>query len=58
MPLGGHRTLRLFLGHSSVSHDQQYHLRTVIDNVELPGPELLSEAGDAGAGRGLSGTVP
>ena len=40
-----HRTLRRFLGHSSVSHEEQYHLQTVMDNVELPGPELLCEVG-------------
>ncbi|MYB34553.1 MAG: hypothetical protein F4X92_05425 [Gammaproteobacteria bacterium] len=40
-----HRTLRLFLGHSSLLHDYQYHLQTVIGNVELLSPELLSEVG-------------
>ncbi len=38
-----HRTVRLFLGHSSLSKHDQYALQTIIDNVELLTPELLAE---------------
>ncbi len=37
-----HRTRRRFLGHSS---EERYPLQTVIDHVELRGPELLAAVG-------------
>ena len=40
-----HRTVREFLGHGAFSQDETYELQTVIDNVYLLTPELLSEIG-------------
>ncbi len=40
-----HRTRRRFLGHSSVSREERYPLQTVIDHVELLGPERLAAVG-------------
>ena len=38
-----HRTVREFLGHGAFSQDDTYELQTIIDNVYLLTPELLSE---------------
>ena len=40
-----HRTVREFLGHGAFSQDETYELQTIIDNVYLLTPELLSEIG-------------
>ena len=40
-----HRTVREFLGHGAFSQDDTYELQTIIDNVYLLTPELLSEIG-------------
>ena len=40
-----HRTVREFLGHGAFSQDDTYELQTIIDNVYLLTPELLSEVG-------------
>ena len=40
-----HRTVREFLGHGAFSQDETYELQTIIDNVYLLSPELLSEIG-------------
>ena len=40
-----HRTVREFLGHGTFSQDDTYELQTIIDNVYLLTPELLSEIG-------------
>ena len=40
-----HRTVREFLGHGAFSQGDTYELQTIIDNVYLLTPELLSEIG-------------
>ena len=40
-----HRTVREFLGHGAFSQGDTYELQTIIDNVYLLPPELLSEIG-------------
>ena len=40
-----HRTVREFLGHGAFSQGDSYELQTIIDNVYLMTPELLSEIG-------------
>ena len=40
-----HRTVREFLGHGAFSQGETYELQTVIDNVYLLTPELLSQIG-------------
>ena len=40
-----HRTVREFLGHGAFSQDDTYEFQTIIDNVYLLTPELLSEIG-------------
>ena len=40
-----HRTVREFLGHGAFSQDDTYELQTIIDNVYLLTPGLLSEIG-------------
>ena len=40
-----HRTVREFLGHGAFSQDDTYELQTIIDNVYLLTPELLSQIG-------------
>ena len=40
-----HRTVREFLGHGAFSQGDTYELQTIIDNVHLLTPELLSEIG-------------
>ena len=40
-----HRRVREFLGHGAFSQDDTYELQTIIDNVYLLTPELLSEIG-------------
>ena len=37
--------MREFLGHGAFSQDDTYELQTIIDNVYLLTPELLSEIG-------------
>ncbi|MCY4226550.1 MAG: ISNCY family transposase [Gammaproteobacteria bacterium] len=55
-----HETVRMFLEHSSISNHDQYRLQTVIDNVELLTPELLSEVNRlvAGSGHKAAGKKP
>ena len=43
--LNQHRTVREFLGHGAFSQGDTYELQTIIDNVYLLTPELLSEIG-------------
>ena len=40
-----HRTVREFLGHGAFSQDDTYEFQTIIDNVYLLTPELLSKIG-------------
>ena len=40
-----HRTVREFLGHGAFSQDDTYEFQTIIDNVYLLTPELLSQIG-------------
>ena len=40
-----HRTVREFLGHGAFSQGDTYELQTIIDNVYLLTPELVSEIG-------------
>ena len=37
--------VRLFLGHGSLLDSEHYEMETVVRNVNLPGPELLSKVG-------------
>ena len=40
-----HRTVRAMLAHGDFADDRRYELQTLIDNVSLLTPELLSAAG-------------
>ena len=45
-----HRTVREFLGHGAFSQDDTYEFQTIIDNVYLLTPELLSKIGPVSGG--------
>ena len=47
-----HNTLRKFLGHADIWDRRQYSYQSVVDNVSLLTPELLSEVGKLVVGSG------
>ena len=55
-----HRTVRAMLGHGDFVDAERYELQTLVDNVSLLTPELLSEVGRlvVGSGHAVAGKKP
>ena len=55
-----HRTVRAMLAHGDFDADGRYELQTLVDNVSLMTPELLSAVGRlvAGSGHAVAGKKP